>query len=281
MTAPDVRTVRVRFDGLCVSVESSAPEVLAEVERAFRAMVVGPPGGGDVDTVVATLSVTRLDDGYEISKSGAEAAERGPLAEVRRAIRYHTTRAFLEARTEWFWVHAAAARRGGRGVLLPGSRGSGKSTLVTALVRAGWRYLSDEAVPLDPASDRAVPFPLTPEVRMGPRRSLSREAVSALCKREGALDRSAICREPARITEIVFVRFAPGVSAILEPVTAGEAALQLLDGCLNFQHLGPRAVRYAAEAAGRLAARRLTFGDEDAAARLLDGPAGAAGTAAS
>ena len=34
----------------------------------------------------------------------------------------------------------------GEGVLLVGPSGSGKSTLAIGLIRAGWRYLSDDAV---------------------------------------------------------------------------------------------------------------------------------------
>jgi hypothetical protein len=136
-------------------------------------------------------------------------------------------------------------------------------------VQTGWRYLSDEVAPLDMATDQASPFPLTPEVRMGPRGMLAPEAVRQLTKRHVELDPSAICRESVRITEVVFVRFVPGVSATLESISPGEAALQLLDSCLNFPHLGSRAVGYAAVVAGRLAASRLTFGDAVEAARLL------------
>ena len=44
-------------------------------------------------------------------------------------------------------LHAAGlATPDGSGVLLVGSSGSGKSTLTIALIRAGWNYLSDDAV---------------------------------------------------------------------------------------------------------------------------------------
>lgn len=44
-------------------------------------------------------------------------------------------------------LHAAGlASRDGGGLLLVGASGSGKSTLAIGLIRAGWRYLSDDAV---------------------------------------------------------------------------------------------------------------------------------------
>jgi hypothetical protein len=47
----------------------------------------------------------------------------------------------------FFPLHAAAlVDPGNRGVLVAGKSGSGKSTLTIGLVRAGWRYLSDDAL---------------------------------------------------------------------------------------------------------------------------------------
>ena len=263
-------TISVGFDGLRVTVRTPAPEVLAEVERAFRAMIVRGDGEDDDARVVAELVVDRLDGAYELTGTQVAAPERGPLVEIRRAVRYHTTRAFVEARPERFWIHAAAACRDGRAVLVAGSRGRGKSTLVTSLVRMGWRYLTDEALPVDMTDDQALPFPLTPNVRVGPSGDLAPEAVVSLDKREVELGPDAICRTAVRITELAFVRYVPGAAAALTGTTPGTAALELLEGCLNYPRLGPRAVRYAADLAGRLPATRVTFGDVEDAVRLLD-----------
>jgi hypothetical protein len=266
-------TVRVAFDGLCVAVRSSVPRVMVDVERMFRAMIVRDEQGGGAP-VVAALEVDPWGDGYRVAGSRLAAPECGPLAETWRAVRYHTTRAFLEARPQRFWIHAAAAHRGRRTVLVPGNRGRGKSTLVTSLARAGWHYLSDEAVPIDMADDLAAPFPLTPQVRVGPGVDLAPDAVAAMEKRDVELGPDAICRESVRITELVFVRYMAGAVATQDPVTPGEGALALLESCLNYPHHGQRAVRYAADLARRLPATRLTFGDVDAAVQLLGPPAG-------
>ena len=44
-----------------------------------------------------------------------------------------------------FPVHGACVRAGGKGVLLCGDSGEGKSTLAYAGARAGWTYVSDDA----------------------------------------------------------------------------------------------------------------------------------------
>jgi len=41
-------------------------------------------------------------------------------------------------------IHAAIVEKNGQGLILPGTPGSGKSTLCAALVNQGWRLLSDE-----------------------------------------------------------------------------------------------------------------------------------------
>jgi len=58
-----------------------------------------------------------------------------------------------------FGLHAGAVARAGAGYLLPGSSGSGKSSLCATLVRAGFGYLSDDFVLLSAADGqvRCVP----------------------------------------------------------------------------------------------------------------------------
>jgi hypothetical protein len=55
-----------------------------------------------------------------------------------------------------FPLHAGALSRQGRGILLPGTSGAGKSTTTVALVRAGFDFLGDDTVflssPSEPAS---------------------------------------------------------------------------------------------------------------------------------
>jgi hypothetical protein len=59
-------------------------------------------------------------------------------------------------------LHAAAAVRGGRAVLLPGVMNAGKSTLAAGLVQRGWAYLTDEVAALDGAGlVRPYPKPLS------------------------------------------------------------------------------------------------------------------------
>ncbi|CAB4862507.1 unannotated protein [freshwater metagenome] len=55
--------------------------------------------------------------------------------------------------------HAAAVEHGGRAALLTGSWGAGKTTTMLSLLRAGFGYMADEVVVVDPATFVAQPWP--------------------------------------------------------------------------------------------------------------------------
>lgn len=56
-------------------------------------------------------------------------------------------------------LHASAAERDGRVLVMTGLSGSGKSTLSAILAENGWRFLADEFVLLEPESGEIHPFP--------------------------------------------------------------------------------------------------------------------------
>jgi hypothetical protein len=60
---------------------------------------------------------------------------------------------------DFLLLHAGAVVRDGRAVLLPAAPESGKSSLVIALLKAGFDYLSDELGAIDPLSRWLHPFP--------------------------------------------------------------------------------------------------------------------------
>lgn len=72
-------------------------------------------------------------------------------------LRDVTARA-ISATGDALLLHAGAVERDGRVVVIAGLSGDGKSTLVAALVRAGFAYLTDELVAIDPGTGRVVKF---------------------------------------------------------------------------------------------------------------------------
>lgn len=56
-------------------------------------------------------------------------------------------------------LHAAAVERDGHGVIVCGASGHGKSSLATALLAAGWRYLTDEVAIVHPGDLTMTAYP--------------------------------------------------------------------------------------------------------------------------
>jgi len=60
---------------------------------------------------------------------------------------------------QYLIFHSAVLEKNGKGLVLPGMPGAGKSTLCAALMMSGWRLLSDEMALLDPITLKLTPIP--------------------------------------------------------------------------------------------------------------------------
>ncbi|RMF74450.1 MAG: hypothetical protein D6738_06280 [Acidobacteria bacterium] len=96
-------------------------------------------------------------------------------------------RAALDETTRHLVLHAAALERDGRALLVAGPSHSGKTTLALALVRAGFRLLSDDFTPIERRRGVVVPFLKALGIRHGPGRRLA-----ALAPHADAADRVAV-----------------------------------------------------------------------------------------
>jgi hypothetical protein len=142
-----------------------------------------------------------------------------------------------------FSLHAAALSLDGRGVLVPGSSGSGKSTLTVTLVRAGFGFLSDDTVFLEPRTEGiwVSGFPdevdvtdttvsMVPELGPLADQPLRPGREKHGFRIEDVFDTTVVagCRPVA----LVAPNLVAGVGPSLEPLAPGEALLQLMPNVL-------------------------------------------------
>ncbi len=75
---------------------------------------------------------------------------------------FHIALIELLRRRGLYTIHATALEKNGRGVLIPGNSGRGKTTSFIALLRSGYRYLSDDHPLLRDAGTHIdlLPFPI-------------------------------------------------------------------------------------------------------------------------
>lgn len=170
--------------------------------------------------------------------------------------------------------HAGAVAAGGRGVLLPGGSNHGKSTLTTALVAAGYSYLTDEAaavdadltirpfaksIALDPGS-----FPLFPELAPSDRLGGLARAVAA---REWHVDPSQVgpVSGPAPVTVVICPQWRAGAATRVSEVPGTDALHLLLGDTFDFSIGGQPVFERLVRLVESVPVVKLTYGETDAA----------------
>ena len=142
-----------------------------------------------------------------------------------------------------FPLHAAALAMEGRGLLLAGPSGAGKTTLALALRRAGFQFLGDDTCLMVPGPDGVRVHSLPEEFDVAPPTArlfpelgflLARDAPPGARKRPlwpGEMEGGASVAECAP-RALVFPRVSGGRRSRLEAMSAAEALLELAPNVL-------------------------------------------------
>lgn len=260
----DQRAIYIGFGGYQVSVHSDVSEVIAMLERGFREMLVCQP-----TRIVGRLEVYRDGGKYKVWGCSESDGEFKSASQVLRGLCNEITIIFIKTLSTHLWFHAGAAAQRGSAVVILGPGGRGKSTLVTRLCANGWTYLSDDTIAVDPISDRAFPFPVTPAVREDQGCEVPLERLRTIRKTDVDLISAAVCREAMPIGALVFPVYSLSSPSKLSRCSPATAALELLGNCLNFTSHREAAVYYLCDLAMRLPAFRLTYSSGGLAAELI------------
>jgi hypothetical protein len=251
---------------------------LAGLRRRF----VSPPGWQDCDSPVVegSIRVERMSGGrggYRVLVDGAAYNEPKSLVELPpRLDRAIVTTALDVLGRSRLLFHAGAVAHEGRGVILPASPGSGKSTLVAGLVSAGYGYLSDEVAIIDAEGEELLPFARNPCLKPGARellesrfprlassrayRGYNRQPVTfmTLRKREWAA-------KPVMLSCVVFPRYTPGARTELVELSRSEALEKLVAQAFNLPAHGGEGMAGVVRLVRSMPCFRLVVGDLDAA----------------
>ena len=184
----------------------------------------------------------------------------------------------------YMMLHSGVVAFGADALILPGSPGSGKSTLTAALHLRGARLLSDEfglvlpetadllpmprGIPLKNASidailefDSAAPLgPTYPKTRKGRVRHLRPDQESQRLR----------CL-PASPRWLVFPTYESGADELLQPLDKTEAFRQLAFNCFNYRLLGETGFSAVARLIRRVDCYTFRFSQLDRATDVLTG----------
>lgn len=172
-------------------------------------------------------------------------------------------------------LHAGVVAWGGSAIALPANSGDGKTTLTAACLRAGFVYVSDEALCIDPATAQVVPYPKP--LGMSPWSRRASGIDDADLPLPPAPDEEALvppnvfggfATEPLTLRHVVLSEYGHGPAA-LEPAGGADAMHALLEFSFNHYKFGERAFHLAARVASGAEAWRLTYDDPLEAAELL------------
>ena len=121
--------------------QTSEPDVFNAIQYlACDPDIVGPPPQ-DVEVVIK-----QFQNYYQIVENGVVIDCAKGARAVLEHLHIHLFRRSIEERPEAVLLHAACLRRGGRRLLLGGSKGAGKTTFALRLMQSGYQLEGDEHV---------------------------------------------------------------------------------------------------------------------------------------
>jgi len=171
-------------------------------------------------------------------------------------------------------IHSAVVERNGLALVLPGSPGSGKSTLCAALALTDWRLLSDELTIVSQVDGRVQPVPRPislknqsidiirqnfPTAEMTPPVVATHKGAIAYVRPPSSA--VAASDQPVPIGFIVFPKYVAGAKLDFEPLTRAEALSELMENTFNVGLLGAEGFTSLARAIANANCYAVEYGD--------------------
>jgi HprK-related kinase A len=184
----------------------------------------------------------------------------------------------------YMMLHAGTVAFDDRALILPGTPGSGKSTLSAALNLRGARLLSDEFGLVKPETGELLPMPrgiplkntsieaildFDPAAPLGPTYPKTRKGRVRHLRPDADSQRRQ--HEPAQPRWLVFPKYRAGAAEDLQRLDKTEAFRQLAFNCFNYRLLGETAFRAIGEIIREVDCYSFTFSDLERAVPILAG----------
>lgn len=247
--------VRVSEPGFLSQIEALLPPgatVSADPDvRQMFSFVIGGPG--------ERANVHRL---FLLYRGILQAARHRQPEPVLDALKSEIRLWIAERAPRRVFVHAGVVEWQGRAIVVPGRSYSGKSTLVSELLKAGATYYSDEYAILD-AEGRVHPFPLPLSIRQPGEVDQVEASPESFGARTG--------RRSIPVGAVAVGRFREGAQWRPRSVTKGEGVLALMANTVSARRSPERVMATLRTAVSGAVVLKGTRGEaSEAAARLME-----------
>jgi hypothetical protein len=211
-------------------VETNSQDFARTVEGRFADLASRAPVGGDVTVFSVIKHDAAESHPWGVWRDGEPCETTLTTGYVVPYVLWEVTRLLLESTPPGVPIHAAAAVRSGRALVLAGRSHAGKSTLAAWLTHRGWGFLTDEVAVLDLDRDEHAwvqPFWRPIGVRHGGPLDEIADADPAMS--ESLLPASVVgpLGAEAPLTAFVMPHYSPGDTADLEPLSPAATLTEL------------------------------------------------------
>jgi hypothetical protein len=163
--ASPVRHVQVlQVLGRCIRTEHQSNDIASILTLNFGAM----SASGDEGDPSLTYVIRGREPPYSILRDGEFLQQAPSLGDLLFYLEKDLVVELQKQRADLLFLHSAAVEYLGKAYLLAAESGGGKSTTAFALLHHGFRYLSDELSPVDPAAMEVHGYPHALCVKQAP-----------------------------------------------------------------------------------------------------------------
>jgi len=271
--------------GTRVRMRTDDPVAGRYLEQVFGSLAARrPAAAGDVRPV-STFDLVRVaepEPAVDLRLDGELVTSSTDLDSAVTFLHWRLNQLTIDGATNRVLLHASGVRRPDGVAVFPAESNSGKSTLAAGLVRAGFGYVTDEAVALDLVNGRVVAFPKPISLDPGswPLFSGHEPAIAgapgAFFRHEWHLDprslsASALDAVDAEqfVSLVAFPRYVAGAVTATEPMRPAVALLGLLRNAFNLATVGAPGVAALEAVARQATVVSITVGDLDRAIELI------------
>lgn len=259
---------RLQALGLTTEIQCQDPALDATLRKLLRDLTDDDAGAHHVPDVVVSVNG---EGPWQIHSPGHSATATNVTDAIDQALAAVNLSAVMATPT--LAMHAAVVTRHGETLVIPGPSGQGKTTLTTALLQHGWRYVSDEALALRWSDGSLVPYPRP--LALSPWAATRLGVLGVAAGHDvvmPASDVGTVAREVPAPRRIVLLHRDGSETPALEPVHRAEGVAELLRrGFTHFQQ-PERALTLLAEVVAGAHVHRLRHSDPTRAAAFLSTP---------